>query len=110
MDTNTLRQTKGHFVRICVEGGLNAPLLLLLVMNGKKKNIVDEGLHLICFSCGRYGHASEHCPNKSTEVRNTCYYYSMANRKKNRNRIDEALMLDYRERSKDAKQIMSMGN
>jgi len=69
VDTNTLRQTKGRFARICVEVDLSAPLLLSLMINGKEKKIFYEGLHMICFSCGRYGHNMEHCTkNQSTST------------------------------------------
>ncbi|XP_028803258.1 uncharacterized protein LOC114758373 [Neltuma alba] len=64
VDRNTLRQAKGRFARLCVELDLNTPLLPSILINGKEKKIVYEGLHFICFTCGKYGHDSEHCLNR----------------------------------------------
>lgn len=38
---------------------------------GKDFNLEYEGLHLICFGCGKYGHVINHCPDRvvqSTQV------------------------------------------
>ncbi|XP_028756309.1 uncharacterized protein LOC114715614 [Neltuma alba] len=67
VDRNTLRHTKGRFARICVELDLNSPLLPSIFINGIEKKIVYEGLHSICFSCGKYGHESDHCPSHLQE-------------------------------------------
>ncbi|KAI9096293.1 hypothetical protein K1719_026012 [Acacia pycnantha] len=35
------------------------------------KQLVYEGLHLVCFNCGRYGHDQEQCANGREEVHTT---------------------------------------
>ena len=72
IDSNTLRQSKGRFARLCVEIDLSRPLLPAILINGIEKKVVYEGLHSICFSCGRYGHDMRSCSfkkNDTTEVR-----------------------------------------
>lgn len=59
-----LKRKKGRFARIWVELDLTAPLRPLILINGKVKRVQYEGIHLICFQCGRYGHDKEHCPHK----------------------------------------------
>ena len=68
VDSNTLRQSKGRFARICVEVDLNKPLLPAILINGVEKKIVYEGLHMIWFACGRYGHETEKCFHKSQNL------------------------------------------
>ncbi|XP_028789781.1 uncharacterized protein LOC114745779 [Neltuma alba] len=58
-----MSRKKGCFARICVELDLNAPLRPLILVNGKAKRVQYEGIHLICFRCGRYGHNADHCSN-----------------------------------------------
>ena len=55
IDNTTLRRTKGRFARICVMLDLTKPLLPSIMINGVEKRIEYEGLHLICFGCGKYG-------------------------------------------------------
>lgn len=39
----------------------------MLLVNGKEKKVEYEGVHLICFSCGRYGHNRDHCPLRAAD-------------------------------------------
>ncbi|KAI9108191.1 hypothetical protein K1719_021064 [Acacia pycnantha] len=55
---------KGEFARICVEVDLHKPLLPAFTIFGENRQLVYEGLHLVCFECGRYGHVMERCPDK----------------------------------------------
>ncbi|KAI9102870.1 hypothetical protein K1719_023309 [Acacia pycnantha] len=55
---------KGVFARICVEVDLHKPLLPAFTIFGENRQLVYEGLHLVCFECGRYGHVMEKCPDK----------------------------------------------
>lgn len=52
------------YARMCVEIDLNAPLLPSYTVDGNKLRIEYEGLQQICFSCGKFGHHSDHCPSK----------------------------------------------
>ncbi|XP_028807535.1 uncharacterized protein LOC114762238 [Neltuma alba] len=67
VDLNTAKRKKGRFARICVELDLNVPLHPLILVNRKAKRIQYKGIHLICFSCGRYRHDAEHCTHRQTE-------------------------------------------
>ncbi|KAF7844786.1 ribonuclease H [Senna tora] len=62
IDANTTHQIRGQFSRLCVELDLSKPLLSQYCVHGNLKKIEYEGLHLICFECGVYGHDLEHCP------------------------------------------------
>ncbi|GFZ01931.1 hypothetical protein Acr_15g0005400 [Actinidia rufa] len=52
---------RGKFARVCVELDLNARLVPVVRMNEIDYNVEYEGLHLICFECGMYGHKTEYC-------------------------------------------------
>ena len=49
-------KTKGKYVRVCVMVDLTKLLLPLTCMGGKEIKIEYEGIHLLCFNCGVYGH------------------------------------------------------
>ncbi|RYR21794.1 hypothetical protein Ahy_B03g067109 [Arachis hypogaea] len=53
--------SRGRFARICVEIDLTKKLIPRISVLGSTLNIEYEGLHLICFICGLYGHRSEDC-------------------------------------------------
>nr|GMD33042.1 uncharacterized protein LOC109175269 [Ipomoea batatas] len=61
IDTTTSLTTKGNFARICVEVDMSKPLLSRFVLNQEEWPIEYEGIHLVCFKCGRYGHRQEQC-------------------------------------------------
>ena len=54
---------KGGFARICVDIDLQSPLLLAFKIFDEERQLVYEGLHLLCFGCGRYGHERMVCPD-----------------------------------------------
>nr|KYP43663.1 Transposon TX1 uncharacterized [Cajanus cajan] len=56
VDLNTLNMTRGRFARVCVEINLNEPVVGRFFLNGVWYNVEYEGLHLLCSSCGCYGH------------------------------------------------------
>ncbi|KAF7831289.1 ribonuclease H [Senna tora] len=68
IDVNTSQQLRGKFARLCVELDLSKPLLSQYYVHGRHRKIEYEGLHLICFECGVYGHDSEHCPVKKARL------------------------------------------
>ncbi|KAI9119124.1 hypothetical protein K1719_009799 [Acacia pycnantha] len=65
IDRSTSVYDKCEFARICVEVDLQKPLLSAFTTFGEAKQLVYEGLHLVCFDCGLYGHVQEQCPNRS---------------------------------------------
>ncbi|KAJ1406797.1 Zinc finger, CCHC-type [Sesbania bispinosa] len=81
IDPNTLRQyedevgtgmmtERGKFARICVEVDLRKVLISRFRLNGRVYHVEYEGLHLICFNCGRFGHRKECCPLLVEESKN----------------------------------------
>ncbi|KAF7827294.1 ribonuclease H [Senna tora] len=62
IDVNTTHQLRGKYARLCVKLDLEKPLLSQYCVHGRARKIEYEGLHLICFECGVYGHDLEHCP------------------------------------------------
>jgi hypothetical protein len=64
VDKNTLTQERGKYARLCVQVNLTRPLLAMFTIKGRKYNIEYEGLHMLCTTCGRFGHYKEGCPNK----------------------------------------------
>ena len=55
------------FARMCVEIDLESPLIPSYNVDGNSLRIEYEGLHLICFHCGKFGHAIEQCPVKRAQ-------------------------------------------
>lgn len=66
VDKLTLAQARGKFARICVEIDLQTPLQPFVEIEGVAYGVVYEGISLICFNCGCYGHAKANCPHLST--------------------------------------------
>lgn len=66
VDQNTLYLERGKYARLCVEVDLTKPLLAMFELQGRFYSIEYEGLHLLCLSCGRFGHYVEGCPIKSS--------------------------------------------
>ncbi|KAJ1389206.1 hypothetical protein SESBI_38480 [Sesbania bispinosa] len=73
IDPNTLKQhddelgpsvvtEHGKFARICVEVDLRKVLISRFRLNGRVYYVEYEGLLLICFNYGRFGHRKECCP------------------------------------------------
>ena len=74
IDQNTSIHSRGKFARICVEINLRRKLVPAILVLGREFKVEYEGLHLICFNCGQYGHRMEICmetvvaPAKTAEV------------------------------------------
>ncbi|KAI9086116.1 hypothetical protein K1719_031949 [Acacia pycnantha] len=70
VDVNTLAQCnnqnmmveRGKFARVSVEVDLNQALKSSFVIRSTIYTVEYEGLDLICFKCGKYGHSQEKCP------------------------------------------------
>lgn len=63
VDHHTSIHSRGKFARICVELDLRRELVPSFTVLGEEFKLEYEGLHLICFGCGKYGHRQEQCPN-----------------------------------------------
>ena len=63
VDRATSVGIRGNFARLCVEVDLTKPLLAKFKLRRRIRRIMYEGLHLICFQCGQYGHKQEQCPH-----------------------------------------------
>ncbi|XP_061376478.1 uncharacterized protein LOC133318494 [Gastrolobium bilobum] len=61
IDRTTNLHARGRFARIYVELDLARPLKEEYVLEGVLKHIEYEGLGLICFNCGKYGHSKDCC-------------------------------------------------
>ncbi|RYR43846.1 hypothetical protein Ahy_A08g040241 [Arachis hypogaea] len=65
IDGHTSIHSRKKFARICVEVDLRQQLVPSFSAPGKDFDLEYEGLHLICFNCGRYGHRKKDCPELS---------------------------------------------
>ncbi|KAI9077202.1 hypothetical protein K1719_040773 [Acacia pycnantha] len=64
IDRITYASKQGRYARMCVEIDLNKRLTTAINIFGRKCYVEYEGLHLICFNCGKYGHHKDVCPDK----------------------------------------------
>ncbi|XVE99570.1 hypothetical protein REPUB_Repub03eG0210600 [Reevesia pubescens] len=61
IDRTTSNMSRGKFARICVELDLNKPLVSKIFIGGRWQKIEYEGLKMLCFHCGRFGHSDLDC-------------------------------------------------
>lgn len=61
VDNHTSNQSRGNFTRLCVEIDLDHELVPSFTTLGREFFVEYEGLHLICFGCGKYGHRKDNC-------------------------------------------------
>ena len=61
VDAVTYLAERGRYARICVELDLRKKLHSAVRIFGKERHVEYEGLHLICFKCGKYGHHRDSC-------------------------------------------------
>ncbi|KAI9107936.1 hypothetical protein K1719_020809 [Acacia pycnantha] len=64
VDYNTESGDRGKFARLAVTIDLTKPLISKIQVDGEILFVEYEGLPIICFGCGRYGHREEACPEK----------------------------------------------
>ncbi|XP_019161010.1 PREDICTED: uncharacterized protein LOC109157614 [Ipomoea nil] len=62
VDQATSLVSCGMFARLCVELNMRKPLVSKFAYEGKIRHVAYEGMHLVCFACGLYGHTKEGCP------------------------------------------------
>lgn len=68
VDTTTKRVERGKFARVCVEVDLSLPVVKQVWVEDHWHQVDYESLHLICRSCGCYGHVSRSCHAKNLEA------------------------------------------
>lgn len=61
-DRNTEGAIRGKFARICVELDRTLPLVSTILVGKHKQSVTYEGIQLICFHCGKFGHRKDACP------------------------------------------------
>ncbi|OMO53937.1 reverse transcriptase [Corchorus capsularis] len=61
LDKTAESVVRGGFARVCVELDLSVPLRSSVDIGTMVQAIEYEGLHLICFSCGQFGHRRDAC-------------------------------------------------
>lgn len=67
IDSNTASSTRGRFARIAVSITLDKPFVSQFEFEGKVQKVEYEGLPVICFTCGWYGHNNNGCKDSGTE-------------------------------------------
>ncbi|XP_031127559.1 uncharacterized protein LOC116029652 [Ipomoea triloba] len=68
VDHTTSLVSRGKFARVCVEIDITKPLISTFTLEGKVWKVAYEGIHLVCFACGMYGHRLEACPTAGESV------------------------------------------
>ncbi|KAH9666253.1 reverse transcriptase domain-containing protein [Citrus sinensis] len=66
IDYHTALRERGKFARIAVRISLSQPLLSRFNMDGKIQKVEYEGLPIICYQCGKYGHNSIICQSNQS--------------------------------------------
>ncbi|KAL4295172.1 hypothetical protein GQ457_12G027560 [Hibiscus cannabinus] len=61
VDYNTQAGERGKFARLAITVDLNKPLTPCIGIDNFVQKLEYEGLNLICFACGKYGHSREVC-------------------------------------------------
>ena len=61
IDANTTSSARERFARIAVTISLAKPLVSQFELDEKVQKVEYEGLPVICFTCGRYGHNNNIC-------------------------------------------------
>ena len=61
IDSNTASSSRGRFARLAVSISLTKPLVSQFELDGKIQKVEYEGLPIICYECGCYGHSSSNC-------------------------------------------------
>lgn len=65
VDKTTEVHKRGKYTRVCVEVDLTKPLLAMFTIKDRDYKVEYEGLHLLCLSCGKFGHHVEGCLDKT---------------------------------------------
>ncbi|XP_015973162.1 uncharacterized protein LOC107496423 [Arachis duranensis] len=68
VDDNTAKMSRRKFARLCVEVDLTKPLMGRYMINGEDYQVEYEGIHQICFTCGRIDHDQNNCTMKKQQI------------------------------------------
>ncbi|KAL6129850.1 hypothetical protein ACLB2K_068232 [Fragaria x ananassa] len=63
VDPLTIGQSRGKFARVCIEIDLSKPLRPVVEVQNIAYHVVYEGISMICFECGCFGHPKDKCPS-----------------------------------------------
>lgn len=66
MDSTTKATSQGKFAKVCFEIDLTKLLKTGYRMHGRKCRVEYEGLHDLCFKCGRCSHNESICNRKTS--------------------------------------------
>ncbi|XP_061363776.1 uncharacterized protein LOC133307303 [Gastrolobium bilobum] len=64
---------RAKFARICVEVDLRKGFLSKFRIADRIFHVGYEGLHLVCFACGKYGHRRDQCSHSNLQQDTTAY-------------------------------------
>jgi len=62
VDTFTATKSRGRFARLCIQVDMEKPLITTVLIGKLKQPMAYNGIHKLCFGCGRMGHHKETCP------------------------------------------------
>nr|POE52338.1 uncharacterized protein CFP56_60843 [Quercus suber] len=60
---HTALESRGKYARLCIQVDINKPLINIVLIGRFKQQVVYEGIHKLCFDCGRIGHKKDACPH-----------------------------------------------
>lgn len=61
IDYTTEAKGRGRYARLAVLIDLRQPLVPFIKVDGRAYGVEYEGLPMICFGCGKYGHTKDQC-------------------------------------------------
>ncbi|XVF00260.1 hypothetical protein REPUB_Repub03eG0269800 [Reevesia pubescens] len=79
IDRNTLVASRGRYARMCVEVDLTKPLVPKIYVGSRWQRVEYEGLGMMCFHCGKFGHVKDQCIQLHEEVNTEGEHETVAN-------------------------------
>ncbi|XP_050240943.1 uncharacterized protein LOC126689806 [Quercus robur] len=61
INTHTATEARGRYARLCIQVDVEKPLVTSVNIGDLDQPISYEGIHKLCFSCGRIGHRKDDC-------------------------------------------------